>query len=67
MRESASEIACRSAEDACYNWQSGSFSNISMNYRCCHLVPHLRAISVQLREVFVMVTKLKELLSVDFQ
>jgi len=38
-----------------------------MNYRCCHFVPHLRAISVQLREIFVMVTKLKELILVDFR
>jgi len=38
-----------------------------MNYRCCHLVPHLRAISVQSREIFVMVTKLKELVSEDFR
>jgi len=38
-----------------------------MNYRCCHFGPHLRAISVQAREVSVMVTKLKELISVDFR
>jgi len=36
------------SEDAGFIWQSGSFSDISMNYRCCHFVPHLRAISVQL-------------------
>jgi len=48
-------------------WQSGSFSNTSMNYRCCHLVPHLRATSVQSREIFVMVTKLKELISEDLR
>ena len=38
-----------------------------MNYRCCHLVPHLGAISVQSTEIFVMVTKLIELISVDFR
>jgi len=38
-----------------------------MNYRCCHLVPHFTAISVQSREIFVMVTKLKQLISEDFR
>jgi len=38
-----------------------------MNHRRRHFVPHLRAISVQFREIFVMVTKLKKLISVDFR
>jgi len=37
MRESASEIACSSALKMLYLFgKSGSFSDISMNYRCCH-------------------------------
>jgi len=48
MRESASEIACSSALKMLALFGSlVVLVNISMKYRCCHFVPHLRAISVQ--------------------
>ena len=64
-RQSFAHAAQNVASSRVWQWtrtvtlHTTQISDISMNYHCCCFVPHLRAISVQLRKIFLMVTKLK--------